>query len=145
VILQDKRLTGDGQLDFGEPAFSPIGRLGADMLVNGTHDPHLDIRHQRVRLRLLNASTARSYHIGFTDDRPFDLVATDGGLLEAPHRSTRVPLSPGERAEVVAAFQPGERVVLRSFPPSLGSACSRAASPAPTTPSTCARSAPPPP
>jgi blue copper oxidase len=120
VILQDKRLTGDGQLDFGEPAFSPIGRLGADMLVNGTHDPHLDIRHQRVRLRLLNASTARSYHIDFTDDRPFDLAATDGGLLEAPHRTTRVPLSPGERAEVVAAFQPGERVVLRSFPPELG-------------------------
>jgi FtsP/CotA-like multicopper oxidase with cupredoxin domain len=31
-----------------------------------------------------------------------------------------VPLSPGERAEVVAEFQPGERVVLRSFPPELG-------------------------
>jgi blue copper oxidase len=120
VILQDKRFSADGALEFGEPAFSPIGRLGADLLVNGTHDPHLNITSQRVRLRLLNASTARSYNVGFADDRPFDLVGTDGGLLERPHRTTRVPLSPGERAEVVAAFRPGERVVLRSFPPDLG-------------------------
>jgi blue copper oxidase len=120
VIVQDKRFTGDGQLDFGEPAFSPIGRLGDQLLVNGTHDPHLNIRHQRVRLRLLNASTARVYNIGFADNRPFELVATDGGLLQAPHRTTRVPLSPGERAEIVAVFQPSEQVVLRSFPPELG-------------------------
>ena len=90
------------------------------MLVNGTHDPHLSIRHQRVRLRLLNASTARVYNLGFADDRPFDLIGTDGGLLEHPHQTARVPLSPGERAEIVAAFRPGERVVLRSFPPDLG-------------------------
>jgi blue copper oxidase len=120
VILQDKRFNRDGNLDFGEPPFSSIGRLGSEMLVNGTHDPHLDITSQRVRFRLLNASTARSYHLGFADDRPFDLVATDGGLLEHPHRTTRVPLSPGERAEIVADFRPGERVVLRSFEPDLG-------------------------
>jgi FtsP/CotA-like multicopper oxidase with cupredoxin domain len=33
----------------------------------------------------------------------------------------RIQLSVGERAEIVAAFRPGERVVLRSFPPELGS------------------------
>jgi blue copper oxidase len=92
VILQDKRFTGDGALDFGEPAFSPIGRLGADILVNGTHDPHLDITSQRVRLRLLNASTARVYNLGFADNRAFALIASDGGLLAAPHPTTRVPL-----------------------------------------------------
>jgi FtsP/CotA-like multicopper oxidase with cupredoxin domain len=120
VILQDKRFDRDGNLDFGQSPFSPIGRLGDQLLVNGTHDPHLDVNHQRVRLRLLNASTARVYNVGFADDRPFELVATDGGLLERPHSTTRVPLSPGERAEIVAAFQPGERAVLRSFPPDLG-------------------------
>jgi blue copper oxidase len=120
VILQDKRFGADHNLDFGQSPFSPIGRLGDQLLVNGTHDPHLNITSQRVRLRLLNASTARIYHVGFVDDRPFELVGTDGGLLERPHRTTRVPLSPGERAEIVAVFQPGERVVLRSFPPDLG-------------------------
>lgn len=120
VILQDKRFDREGNLDFGQSPFSPIGRLGDQLLVNGTHDPHLNIRHQRVRLRLLNASTARIYHVGFADNRPFELVGTDGGLLERPHSTTRLPLSPGERAEIVATFRPGERVVLRSFPPDLG-------------------------
>jgi blue copper oxidase len=120
LILQDKRFTDDGQLDFGEPAFSQIGRLGDQLLVNGTHDPYLEVGSRRVRVRLLNASTARVYNLGFADDRAFDLIASDGGLLERPHRTTRVPLSPGERAEIVAAFQPSERVVLRSFPPELG-------------------------
>jgi blue copper oxidase len=120
LILQDKRFTGDGQLDFGQHPLSQIGRLGAEILVNGTHDPHLTITSQRVRLRLLNASTARVYNLGFTDDRAFDLIATDGGLLPGPHRTTRVQLSPSERAEIVAVFRPGERVVLRSFQPDLG-------------------------
>jgi blue copper oxidase len=120
VILQDKRFDHVGNLDYGQSPFSPIGRLGDQLLVNGAHDPHLNITSQRVRLRLLNASTARVYNVGFADDRPFDLVGTDGGLLERPHSTTRVPLSPGERAEIVATFQPGERVVLRSFPPDLG-------------------------
>jgi len=73
-----------------------------------------------VRLRLLNASTARVYNVGFADDRAFELVGIDGGLLERPHSTTRVRLSPGERAEIVAAFRPGDRVVLCSFPPDLG-------------------------
>jgi blue copper oxidase len=120
VILQDKRFTAGGVLDFGQSPFSPIGRLGEQILINGTHDPHLTIGHQRVRLRLLNASTARVYHLGFADDRPFELIGTDGGLLERPQPTTRVPLSPGERAEIIATFRPGERVVLRSFPPDLG-------------------------
>jgi blue copper oxidase len=120
VILQDKRFDRNGELDYRRSPFSPIGRLGDQLLVNGTHDPHLTITSQRVRLRLLNASTARVYNLGFADDRPFELVGTDGGLLERPHSTTRVPLSPGERAEVVATLRPGERVVLRSFPPDLG-------------------------
>ena len=33
---------------------------------------------------------------------------------------TRIQVSPGERAEIVAAFDPGERVILRSFEPDLG-------------------------
>jgi blue copper oxidase len=118
VILQDKRFDRNGNLDFGQSPFSPIGRLGDQLLVNGTDDPHLDITSQR--LRLLNASTARVYSVGFADDRTFELIASDGGLLERPHSTTRVPLSPGERAEIVAEFRPGEQVLLRSFPPDLG-------------------------
>jgi FtsP/CotA-like multicopper oxidase with cupredoxin domain len=120
LIVQDKRLDDDGRLDFSQAAISPIGRLGDEILVNGTHDPHLDVSDRLVRLRLLNASTARIYDFGFADDRDFALIATGGGLLDAPRRMNRIQLSPGERAEIVIAVEPGEDVVLRSFEPELG-------------------------
>jgi blue copper oxidase len=119
LILQDKRLDDDGRLEFSQGMISPIGRLGGQVLVNGTYDPHLAVRDSLVRFRLRNASTARVYAVGFADERRFDLIATDGGLLEQPAAMSRVQLSPGERAEIVARFQPRERVVLQSFPPNL--------------------------
>jgi suppressor of ftsI len=119
LIIQDKRLRDDGELDFSPGVISPTGRLGSTILVNGTHSPHLQIGDDRVRFRLLNASDARVYNVGFADDRRFDLIATEGGLLETPRRMTRIQLSPGERAEIVAAFGAGERIVLRSFEPDL--------------------------
>jgi FtsP/CotA-like multicopper oxidase with cupredoxin domain len=120
VIIQDKQFDDQRRLEFGDSFFSSIGRLGSEILVNGTHDPHLDISSQRVRFRLLNASTARSYNLGFADNRPFHLIGTDGGLLAEAHRVARVQLSPGERAEIVAEFAPSDRAVLRSFEVDLG-------------------------
>ncbi len=120
MIIQDKRLDDDGSLDFSHGWISPTGRLGDTILVNGTHDPYLEIRDERVRFRLLNASNARIYDIGFADEREFQLIATDGGLLERPRRLDRVQLSPGERAEIVVAVEPGDEPVLRSFAPDLG-------------------------
>jgi FtsP/CotA-like multicopper oxidase with cupredoxin domain len=120
LIIQDKKFEEDGSLDFSKGPISPTGLLGDEIFVNGTHDPHLEVRAERVRLRLLNASGARVYNIGFGDDRAFDLIATDGGLLETPVQMSRIQLSPGERAEIVAGFEPREEVVLRSYEPNLG-------------------------
>ena len=120
VIVQDKRLGDDGSLDFSQSVISPIGRLGDEILVNGTHDPYVEVSDRLVRLRLLNASTARIYNFGFADEREFDLIGTDGGLLERPERIDRIQLSVGERAEIVVALEPGEEIVLRSFEPDLG-------------------------
>jgi len=120
LIIQDKRLNDDGSLDFSQSTISPIGRLGDEILVNGTHDPYVEVADRLVRLRLLNASTARIYDIGFADDREFDLIGTDGGLLEAPERISRVQLSVGERAEIVVELEAGEEAVLRSLEPDLG-------------------------
>ncbi len=120
LIIQDKKLEDDGSLDFSKGPISPTGLLGDEILVNGTHDPYLEVSSERVRLRLLNASGARVYDIGFDDNREFDLIATEGGLLEGPQAMDRIQLSPGERAEIVAEFEPGEEVVLRSYEPELG-------------------------
>jgi suppressor of ftsI len=120
LIIQDKKFEDDGSLDFSKGPISPTGLLGEEILINGTHNPHLDVRAERVRLRLVNASGARIYNIGFADDRDFDLIATDGGLLEGPQAMDRLQLSPGERAEIVVEFEPGEWVILRSYEPHLG-------------------------
>jgi FtsP/CotA-like multicopper oxidase with cupredoxin domain len=119
VIVQDKRFDG-GELSFDEGVISPIGQLGDEIVVNGITDPHLGVATTLVRLRLLNASTARIYNFGFADGRRFELIATDAGLLEAPVERERIQLSAGERAEIVVELVPGERVVLRSFEPDLG-------------------------
>jgi FtsP/CotA-like multicopper oxidase with cupredoxin domain len=120
VIVQDKRIVG-GQFNEDRPLFGDIGILGDEILVNGVRTPHLPVTTSSVRLRLLNASNARSYNFGFSDDRPFALIGTDGGLLPAPHQTRRVQLTPAERAEIVVSMRPGERVELRSYRPSLGS------------------------
>jgi suppressor of ftsI len=120
VILQDKRFGDDGDLDMSTPPGSTIGQLGDTILVNGTYSPHVDVRDELVRLRVLNASNGRVYNLGFDDDRRFDLVGTDGGLFPEAHATTRVQVSPGERVEILARLSPGERPVLRSYPPDLG-------------------------
>lgn len=117
VVVQDKEVDDDGTLDLdgGE-----VGVLGSLVTANGVHGGHLDVTTERVRLRLLNGSTGRTYAFGFADDRTFLQVASDGGLLPAPVEATRVRLSPGERAEVVVTMAPGETVRLRSYRPELG-------------------------
>ncbi|GEA88560.1 copper oxidase [Cellulomonas cellasea DSM 20118] len=117
VVVQDRNLDDDGTLDLdgGE-----VGVLGSLVTANGVHGGHLTVTTERVRLRLLNGSTGRTYAFGFTDDRTFLQVASDGGLLPSPVEATRVRLSPGERAEIVVTMTPGETVRLRSFRPDLG-------------------------
>jgi FtsP/CotA-like multicopper oxidase with cupredoxin domain len=118
VVVQDKKFAGD-QLDFGASLFG-MGILGDTIVVNGTLAPYQEVTTERVRLRLLNASNARTYEFGFADGRDFQLVGTDGGLLSAPVTTDHIMLSPAERAEIVVTVRPGERAVLRSNPPSLG-------------------------
>ncbi|HEX6238784.1 MAG TPA: multicopper oxidase domain-containing protein [Acidimicrobiales bacterium] len=120
LIIQDKRFDDDGSLDGDGPMFSSVGLLGDTIVVNGTTDPHVEVTTELVRFRVLNASNARIYNLGFTDDRPFWQVGSDAGLLERPHRTRRVQVSPGERAEIVVAVAPGDDPVLRSFAPDLG-------------------------
>ena len=118
VVVQDRKLDADGDLDLS--GGGELGVLGSLVTANGVRGAHLEATTQRVRLRLLNGSTARTYAFGFADDREVLQVASDGGLLPAPVPTKRVQLSPGERAEVVVTVSPGERVRLRSYPPDLG-------------------------
>src|SRR5690606_29401623 len=54
------------------------------------------------------------------EDRPMTMVASDGGFLDAPLEVQQLRLAPGERAEVVVAFAPGDTTRLRSTKTQLG-------------------------
>ena len=126
VIVQDKNFARGGVgLGGGNPLLGDLGIMGEDIVVNGTYAPYLDVTTELVRLRVLNASNARSYNFGFDDDRQFSLIGTDGGLLERPARMDRIQLAAGERAEIVVKVKSGERSVLRSYDPNLGGGIER--------------------
>lgn len=85
--------------------------------VNGIINPYLNAPAQVIRLRLLNGSSSRTYNFGFTANKPFNMIASDGGLLDNEITLTRLRLSPGERAEILLDLQDmlGQTIFLNSF------------------------------
>jgi len=80
------------------------GFLGDTILVNGKPDTILDVKASAYRLRLLNGSNSRIYKLAWQDGTPLTVIATDGGLLEAPVTRDYVMLAPGERVELWMDF-----------------------------------------
>jgi FtsP/CotA-like multicopper oxidase with cupredoxin domain len=93
-----------------------IGQHGDVMMVNGTVSPFFEATTDKVRLRILNGSNARLFHLAFNDGREFLQIASDGGLLEKPVPLRRLMLTPGERAEFLVDVSDGKPVILRSEP-----------------------------
>ena len=90
---------------------------GDSMMVNGVLRPQQNVPAQVVRLRVLNAAPERSYNLGFSDNRTFYVITSDGGILDAPVAVTRYLLSAGERIEILVNFtsQLGQTVNLKAF------------------------------
>ncbi len=87
------------------------------LIVNGTVKPETNVPAQMVRFRLLNGSSQRVFNFGFSDNKMFYQIATDGGLKVAPLALTRLQLAPGERSEIVVDLQGmnGEILQLMSY------------------------------
>ena len=84
----------------------PLGMQDSTILVNGARASHgytvnANCPAQIIRMRLLNASGERTFNFGFTANKSFKIIASDGGLLNNPVSTTRIRLSPGERAEIL--------------------------------------------
>lgn len=77
---------------------------GDYMLTNGTPNAQVSLPKQFVRLRILNAEMERSYNLGFSDNRTFYIISTDGGLVNTPVPVTRVLVAVGERIEIMVDF-----------------------------------------
>lgn len=113
VILQDRRFGDDGSLLYMNRYEDQVmGMLGDTIAVNGTVNPVITPSTKLLGLRLLNASNARTYNLGFSDNREFYQVASDGGFLESPVPLTRLTLAVAERAEILVEFDPLDEVTL---------------------------------
>ena len=99
VIIQDRDFSGDGQLDFAIDN-SEEGNLDGVLTVNGTINAYVETPTGLVRLRLLNGSQARIYHLG-VEGADMTKIASDGGYLASPVVIERLALAPGDRAEIV--------------------------------------------
>ncbi len=69
------------------------------------------------RFRLLNGSNARVYKIAFSDNSPFWVIATDGGLKDEAVQMNSFSLSPGERVDILfdfSSYNIGNSVTLQS-------------------------------
>ncbi len=97
LIIQGKEFDEDNQLVVA-------GSEDNLIMVNGTLDPYLEVPAQMVRFRIINASNERVLNLGFDDNRQFQQIGSDGGLLSAPVSLNRVRLASGERAEIVVDF-----------------------------------------
>ncbi|MEV5410985.1 multicopper oxidase domain-containing protein [Thermopolyspora sp. NPDC052614] len=115
LMICDRAFEEDGSFRYPSTDPSLLVRPGVDadymegvegdvILVNGAPWPELQVTATRHRLRLLNASNARRYRLALSPGGDFTQIGSDQGLLTAPLRHTTLPISPGERFDVVVDF-----------------------------------------
>ncbi len=94
------------------------GRLGNLVTVNGQFETRFEVRrYQRLRLRLINAATARIFSLGLQGLDGW-VVALDGMPLAAPEPlAERMLLAPAQRADLIVdvVAEPGAPAHLVGF------------------------------
>jgi FtsP/CotA-like multicopper oxidase with cupredoxin domain len=110
LVLDDVALDREGQIK--PPGWwieQHDGRQGSTLLVNGRHDPAVTMAAGQVeRWRVINAASARYVRLSL-GGRSFQILGTDGGLIEKPVTVDDVLLVPGDRVDLaVGPFAEGE-------------------------------------
>jgi suppressor of ftsI/bilirubin oxidase len=125
LLIQDKMLDADGNFVYAPgPMEEEMGYQGDVIVANLTPNPYLGVETRIYRFRILNGSNARNLRLAFSragEDEllPYNVIVTDGSLLERQRQATEVFLSPAERVDVLVDLtgsEVGEEVVLRSLP-----------------------------
>ncbi|KAI1841538.1 hypothetical protein JX265_013503 [Neoarthrinium moseri] len=122
LILTSKYYNQDGSLQ------STIGEKdstwGDVIHVNGQPWPFMNVEPRKYRFRFLDASVSRSFALYFATSAnlngklPFQVIASDAGLLEAPATVNQLLISMAERYEIVFDFSKfaGQAIELRNLP-----------------------------
>ena len=92
------------------------GRQGNTLLINGKEKPVINVQGgQMERWRFINSSSARYFYL-YMGGKPFQIIGTDGGLLESPITVNKILLTPGERIDVIVGpFKEGESFLIESL------------------------------
>lgn len=120
LLIGDWRLGADAQIVADFDSFSDIlrqGRYGAATSVNSSvkNPPIAQKPGGRLRLRLVNAASARIMRLAFSGGYP-KVIAVDGQSCDPfePQFKT-VPLGPGARCDVILDLPPLEAQTIRLF------------------------------
>ncbi|MRS15183.1 multicopper oxidase CueO [Enterobacteriaceae bacterium RIT691] len=117
VIIQDKRFTDAGEVDYQlDIMTAAVGWFGDTLLTNGAIYPQHAAPKGWLRLRLLNGCNARSLNLTTSDQRPLYVIASDGGLLAEPVKVTELSMLMGERFEVLVDTSDGKAFDLVMLP-----------------------------
>ena len=150
LVLCDRRFDADGQLRYptsGNAAMPWVSEVYGDTtLVNGKLFPYVDVEPARYRLRVVNASNARTYTLSLSGSAEAGAaprlvqVGSDQGLLAAPVALAELVLAPAERADLILdlSAHAGQRLVLANRTSELLQlrVAGGAAAPAPALPAT---------
>ncbi len=122
LLLQDRSVDAAGQLVYA-PSHDdgiklPPGVWGPEFfgdlpVINGAIFPFLNVEPRPYRLRMLNGSNARFFHLFFNLAKSpygipslvkFAQIGTDSGLLSSPVSLDSLSLAPAERADLIVDF-----------------------------------------
>jgi spore coat protein A len=103
LMLGDAAFAENGALLWDDNSHSGI--YGDVILVNGVPWPKMQVEQRKYRFRVLNASVARGYRLKLSNGQPFQVIATDGGLMAAPQTVTQITVGMAERYEIVIDFE----------------------------------------
>lgn len=102
LIIQDRNFNQDGSFDYRTTMMGVVP--GEEILINGTIKPYVNINHEKVRFRILNASNSQNLNLELSDSISFLMIASDGGFLSKPILKNQLFLAPGERGEIIIDF-----------------------------------------
>jgi FtsP/CotA-like multicopper oxidase with cupredoxin domain len=106
LMLQDKQFDASNNLTYTSQAG---GFNGNTPVVNGVANAVYNVANRKHRFRLLNGADVRVWNLQVrsgTTPQTFQVISSDGGLLQAPVSTTSLSIAPGERYDIVVDFAP---------------------------------------
>jgi spore coat protein A, manganese oxidase len=76
LAIADRQFDANNQIPY---VFDPNGVTGDKIFINGVYQPYLEVSDRKYRLRILNASNARTYFLTLSTGDSFIQIGTESG------------------------------------------------------------------